>query len=62
MATPFFNKKEDPFTQRPVNPNAAALGAMQASAAAPVAAAAAASQSAAAAKEGESKLTVGPNI
>ena len=60
MATPFFNKKEDPFTQRPVNPNAAALGAMQASAAAPVAAAA--SQSAAAAKEGESKLTVGPNI
>ena len=30
MATPFFNKKEDPFTaQRQVNPNAAALGAAQ---------------------------------
>ena len=27
MATPFFNKKEDPFTSaRQVNPNAAALG------------------------------------
>jgi cytoskeletal protein CcmA (bactofilin family) len=67
MATPFFNKKEDPFTQRPVNPNAAALGATQAAAAAAAAAAsaaaaAAASQPAAAAKEGESKLTVGPNI
>jgi cytoskeletal protein CcmA (bactofilin family) len=68
MATPFFNKKEDPFTaqQRPVSPNAAALGAVQHAAAAhtaaTAAAAAAASQPAPASKEGESKLTVGPNI
>jgi cytoskeletal protein CcmA (bactofilin family) len=66
MATPFFNKKEDPFTpQRPINPNAAALGAAQhaaaANSAASAAAAAAASQQPAS-KEGESKLTVGPNI
>ena len=70
MATPFFNKKEDPFTaQRQVNPNAAALGASQHAAAAAAtatattaAATAAASQPAPAGKEGESKLTVGPNI
>lgn len=66
MATPFFNnKKEDPFTpqQRPVSPNAAALGsAQQAPQAAPAAAAAAADQPTPASKEGESKLTVGPNI
>ncbi|MFC5499634.1 polymer-forming cytoskeletal protein [Caenimonas terrae] len=72
MATPFFNKKEDPFAaqQRPItpNPNAAVLGAAQqaaaASAAAAAAAAAASSQPVASAsgKEGESKLTVGPNI
>ena len=63
MATPFFNnKKEDPFTaQRPLNPNAAALGAAQHGAqAAP--AAAAANQPVPVSKEGESKLTVGPNI
>ncbi len=62
MATPFFNnKKEDPFNaQRAVSPNAAALGAAHnATQAAP---AAAASQPAPATKEGESKLTVGPNI
>ena len=71
MATPFFNTKEDPFTaQRQVNPNAAALGAAQhapavnaaAQAASAAAAAVAASQPVAASKEGESKLTVGPNI
>ena len=67
MATPFFNKKEDPFNQRPLNPNAAALGAAQVApvvpaAAATAAATAAAAQAAPVAKEGESKLTVGPNI
>ena len=66
MATPFFNKKEDPFHPRPLNPNAAALGAAQAAtpAAAANAAAAvtAANQPAPVAKETESKLTVGPNI
>ena len=60
MATPFFNKKEDPFHQRPLNPNAAALGAAQA--AAPAAVAAVTNQPAPMAKEAESKLTVGPNI
>ena len=63
MATPFFNKKEDPFTaQRPVSPNAAALGVAQHAAAANAATPAAASQPAAPSREGESKLTVGPNI
>ena len=67
MATPFFNKKEDPFaSQRPVSPHAAAVGTAQhaaaASAASAAAAANAASQPVAATKEGESKLTVGPNI
>jgi cytoskeletal protein CcmA (bactofilin family) len=62
MATPFFNKKEDPFTApRQVNPNAAALGAAQQQAATSHAAAPVA-QPATVAKEGESKLTVGPNI
>ncbi|GAC1606392.1 MAG: hypothetical protein NVS3B2_13830 [Ramlibacter sp.] len=60
MATPFFNKKEDSFGQRPLNPNAAALGAAHAPHAAPAAPVAA--QPVAVAKEGESKLTVGPNI
>ena len=63
MATPFFNKKEDPFNQRPLNPNAAALGAAQVAPVAPATAATvAAAQAAPMAKEGESKLTVGPNI
>ena len=60
MATPFFNKKEDSFGQRPLNPNAAALSAAQVQTA-PVAAPVAA-QSVTGTKEGESKLTVGPNI
>jgi cytoskeletal protein CcmA (bactofilin family) len=51
MATPFFNKKEEPFNQRPLNPNAAAVGA-----------AGSATSAAPTAKETESKLTVGPNI
>ena len=59
MATPFFNKKEEPFNQRPLNPNAAAVGSAQS---APVPVAAAANQSPPVAKEAESKLTVGPNI
>lgn len=55
LQSPFFNKREPEPYQRPgVNPNAAA-----AAGAAPAAAAAAATN---AAKEGESKLTVGPNI
>ena len=63
MATPFFNKKEDSFSPRPLNPNAAALGAAQVAPVAPaVAAAAASAQATPLAKEGESKLTVGPNI
>ena len=69
MATPFFNKKEDPFHPRPLNPNAAALGAAQvttpaaaANAAAAAAAATAANQPAPVAMGTESKLTVGPNI
>ena len=63
MATPFFNKKEDPVTpQRTVSPNAAALGAAQHAAITNGANPAAASQPAPATKEGESKLTVGPNI
>jgi cytoskeletal protein CcmA (bactofilin family) len=64
MATPFFNKKEpDAYNLRhgsSISPNAAALAASQAAAAAP--AAAAANSSATQSKEGESKLTVGPNI
>ena len=64
MATPFFNKKEDPFNSRPLNPNAAVLTGGQQSAAVPASsqAAAAAAQPVPMAKEGESKLTVGPNI
>ena len=63
MATPFFNKKDDPFTAaRQVNPNAAALGAAQAAAANAASAAAAAQAAVPVAREGESKLTVGPNI
>jgi cytoskeletal protein CcmA (bactofilin family) len=62
MATPFFNKKEDPFNSRPLNPNAAVLGGGQPSQAAPASTQAAAAQPVPMAKEGESKLTVGPNI
>ena len=62
MATPFFNKKEpEPYsTRQGNNPNAAALGA--AAHAPAVAAAPAAATPALTTKEGESKLTVGPNI
>ena len=62
LQSPFFNKREpDAYNQRqPTSPNAAATTAT------PVAAAAAAPTAAAAntvpVKEGESKLTVGPNI
>ncbi|MES2999819.1 MAG: polymer-forming cytoskeletal protein [Pseudomonadota bacterium] len=61
MQSPFFNKREpDAYSQRNANPNAAAAaGVASASAtAAPTAPAANSSP----AKEGESKLTVGPNI
>ena len=45
MATPFFNKKEDPVTpQRTISPNAAALGAAQHAATTNAANSAAASQ------------------
>jgi cytoskeletal protein CcmA (bactofilin family) len=65
MATPFFNKKEDPFTaHRPISPNAAATQGATLPAATAAAAAALAPQAVQAAtpKEAESKLTVGPNI
>jgi len=63
MATPFFNKKEDPVNpQRAVSPNAAALGAAQHTAVNNAANSASASQPVPSTKEGESKLTVGPNI
>jgi cytoskeletal protein CcmA (bactofilin family) len=64
MATPFFNKKEDPFNSRPLNPNAAVLGGggQQATTVVPASSQAAAAQPVPMAKEGESKLTVGPNI
>jgi cytoskeletal protein CcmA (bactofilin family) len=59
LQSPFFNNnKPDPYAQRHGNnPNAAALGAAQ-----PVAAPAIAEPVVAAHKDGESKLTVGPNI
>lgn len=61
MATPFFNKKEDPFTaHRPISPNAAAT--QGATLPAATAAAAVAAQPVPTPKEAESKLTVGPNI
>ena len=63
MATPFFNKKEDPFTaHRPISPNAAAAQGATLPAATAAAAAALAPQPVTTPKEAESKLTVGPNI
>ncbi len=63
MATPFFNKKEDPFTaHRPISPNAAATQGATLPAATAAAAAAIAPQPVPTPKEAESKLTVGPNI
>jgi cytoskeletal protein CcmA (bactofilin family) len=63
LQSPFFNnnngaKREDTYPRGGVSPNAAA----QANAAAAAAAAAAAPAATGAVKEGESKLTVGPNI
>ena len=60
MQSPFFNKREpDAYSQRnPGNPNAAAASGATTAAAAPTTPAA----NSAPAKEGESKLTVGPNI
>jgi cytoskeletal protein CcmA (bactofilin family) len=62
LQSPFFNnnnstnKREDGYPRTGVSPNAAAAAGQQ------PAAAAATQQAAPAAKEGESKLTVGPNI
>ncbi|HSI53496.1 MAG: polymer-forming cytoskeletal protein [Ramlibacter sp.] len=61
MQSPFFNKREpDPYNQRHAgtSPNAAAASGITNASAAPTAPAA----NTAPAKEGESKLTVGPNI
>jgi cytoskeletal protein CcmA (bactofilin family) len=60
MQSPFFNKREpDAYSQRnPGNPNAVAASGATAAAAAPTTPAA----NTAPTKEGESKLTVGPNI
>jgi cytoskeletal protein CcmA (bactofilin family) len=60
MQSPFFNKREpDAYSQRnPGNPNAAAASGVAPAAAAPTTPAA----NSVPAKEGESKLTVGPNI
>ena len=71
LQSPFFNsnnKREDSFPRPGLNPNAAAVnqppaaGTVPASAATQAAPAAAATAAAAPVKEGESKLTVGPNI
>ena len=64
MQSPFFNKREpDTYAQRQTNPNAAATGAAASTSAAPATAATVPSAvSTAPAAEGESKLTVGPNI
>ncbi|MCM2336045.1 MAG: polymer-forming cytoskeletal protein [Pseudomonas sp.] len=64
MQSPFFNKREpDAYAQRQTSPNAAATGAAAGTNAAPnTAAAVPAAASTAPAAEGESKLTVGPNI
>ena len=64
---PFFNsntnKREDPYARPGTSPNAAAVSGQQpAPAAASAQPAAAAAAAAAPVKEGESKLTVGPNI
>ena len=63
MQSPFFNKREpDAYSQRnPANPNAAAAAGASA-AAAPANVVAANSAPVTPVKEGESKLTVGPNI
>lgn len=62
LQSPFFNsnKRDDAYPRPGVSPNAAALGAQPAAPAAPAQQATAAP--AGSLKEGESKLTVGPNI
>lgn len=65
LQSPFFNsngKREDAQARPGVSPNAQALAAAQPAPASPVAAPAAATAPANTVKEGESKLTVGPNI
>jgi cytoskeletal protein CcmA (bactofilin family) len=64
LQSPFFNKREpDTYAQRQTGPNAAATGAVASTAATPATAVPApAAAVPAAAAEGESKLTVGPNI
>jgi cytoskeletal protein CcmA (bactofilin family) len=66
LQSPFFNsngRREPDSHARPgVSPNAAAVAAAQAAAAATAAAPVAPAAAASTAKEGESKLTVGPNI
>jgi cytoskeletal protein CcmA (bactofilin family) len=65
LQSPFFNsngkREPEPHARPGVSPNAAAIAAAQAAAAA-AAATPAAPAAASATKEGESKLTVGPNI
>ena len=64
LQSPFFNKREpDTYAQRQTGPNAAATGTVASTSAAPSAAAPVpAAVNTAPAAEGESKLTVGPNI
>jgi cytoskeletal protein CcmA (bactofilin family) len=66
LQSPFFNKKEpEPYAPRQAtNPNAAVMGASAAPAAQPVTPASTASSQpvSSSGNEGESKLTVGPNI
>ncbi|MBX3659165.1 MAG: polymer-forming cytoskeletal protein [Ramlibacter sp.] len=66
MQSPFFNKREtDPFNTRYGQPNSGLSGStnsVQGSAATPSAGSAGQQASAATGKDGESKLTVGPNI
>ncbi|NKE65044.1 polymer-forming cytoskeletal protein [Ramlibacter sp. RBP-2] len=64
LQSPFFNKREpDTYAQRQTGPNAAATGTVASTAATPATAAPApAAASTVSTAEGESKLTVGPNI
>lgn len=64
LQSPFFNKREpDTYAQRQTGPNAAATGTVASTGTTPATAAPApAAVNTASAAEGESKLTVGPNI
>jgi cytoskeletal protein CcmA (bactofilin family) len=66
LQSPFFNntkRETDPYASRPgMSPNAAAATGATPAAAAPAAAAASSSSTTSSSKDGESKLTVGPNI